>query len=125
MKIESVIKLYCKCLVKNDLKVILSLFSADAIINSPKVKNETAPKFYAHLFKTSRRTKVSVKHIFYELSSNNLFAAWLDYEGITGGKASNICFECVDIFEFDTNNKIKQLTIIWDTYPVRSQLDQM
>jgi pimeloyl-ACP methyl ester carboxylesterase len=34
-------------------------------------------------------------------------------------------FECVDIFRFDENGKIKELTIIYDTSKIRTSFEEM
>lgn len=118
--IEKVIKSYCDCLVKNDFDRIMQLFAAQACIKSPLFSQKNANEFYFDLFKSSTRIKVDIKNLFCDVKEPNVFAAYLDYEGISKNKQYQ--FNCIDIFEFDNSMKIKKLTIIWDTYPMRFEL---
>ena len=115
---NDIIQSYCKALKTNDYQVMISLFSKDAKVFSFFAGEKPAPEFYQNLFKTSRRTKVELKNMFIGLENKPTVAAYLYLEAVRDEKFV-LQFEAVDIFEFNSENKITTLRIIMDTYPLR------
>jgi hypothetical protein len=114
----SIIKTYAQALRDNDYQTINRLFSKKAKIISFLAGEKSPPDFFKNLFENSRRTKVEIKNILFDLDNKKTVAAYIYLEAIWN-KQSTLQFEAVDIFEFDRENKIKALKIILDTYPIR------
>lgn len=117
-RIENVMRIYAQALKDNDFKTMISLFSKDAKVHSFQVGIKSPQDFFQGLFENSSRTKVEIKNIFFDTANRKISAAYIDLEAIWN-KQTTICFEAVDIFEFDQESKIKSLKIILDTYPIR------
>lgn len=115
---SDILQSYCLALLANDYQTMISLFSKNAKVFSFFAGKKSAPEFFQNLFKTSRRTKVELKNIFIEFENKPIVAAYICLESVWNEKAV-LKFECVDIFEFDHENKITTLRIILDTYPLR------
>ncbi|HBL98836.1 TPA: hypothetical protein DDZ86_04300 [Candidatus Dependentiae bacterium] len=122
---NDIIQSYCKALKANDYNVMISLFSKDATVFSFFAGEKSAAEFFQNLFKTSRRTKVELKNMFIGLENKSTVAAYIYLEAVWNEKFA-LQFEAVDIFEFNSENKITTLRIILDTYPLRKlQTDQV
>ena len=115
---NDIIQSYCKALLTNDYPGIISLFAKDAKVFSFIAGEKPAPEFFQNLFKTSRRTKVELKNLFIGLENKPIVAAHIDYKSVRDEKFL-YQLEVVDIFEFNSENKITSLRIILDTYPLR------
>lgn len=108
---KNIIREYCDCLLKNDFDRIMQLFASKAFIKSPFLNGEkNANDFFTELFKTSKRLRVDIKNVFCDIEKDHIFAAYLDYEGIS--KEQQYVRRFIDIFEFDDCSKIKKITII-------------
>ncbi len=118
IRYNDIIQSYCKALKANDCQTMISLFSKDAKVFSFLAGKQPVPQFYQNLFKTSHRTKVEPKNIFVELENKPTVAAYIYLEAVWKEKFM-VQFEAVDIFEFNSENKITTLRIIMDTYPLR------
>jgi hypothetical protein len=116
--LENVIRIYGQALKDNDYQTMNSLFSKDAKVFSFFAGEKSPLDFFQNLFENSHRTKVEIKNILFDLYNKKIAAAYIYLEAIWN-KQSTIKFEAVDIFEFDQENKIKNLKIILDTYPIR------
>jgi len=115
---HDIIQSYCRALKTNDYQTMISLFSKDAKVFSFFTGEKPAAEFFQNLFKTSRRTTVELKNMFIEVDNKPTVAAYIYLEAIWNEKFV-LQFEAVDIFEFDSENKITTLRIILDTYPLR------
>ena len=115
---NNVIQSYCKALKANDYESMISLFSKDAKIFSLLVGEKSAPEFFQNLFKTSKRTNVELKNLFIGSENKPTVAAYIHLESVWNEKFE-LQLDAVDIFEFNSENKITTLRIILDTYPLR------
>lgn len=114
-----VIKLYLEHLEKGEQNELMSLFTSDAVVDSPLSGKVLAKNFYQKLFEDTISSKIILKNIFNSIENPKCAAAHFIYEWVKKDKNS-VKFECVDIFEFSTGtNKIQHLMIIWDTYSFR------
>lgn len=118
MNIREIIEQYLKCLEKSDLGGMLSLFSENALIQSPFLGEIPASDFFPKVFGASRRSQLTLHDILENSMSSERAAAYFRYDW-TLKDGSEISFECVDIFEFDSESKITQLVILYDTHPIR------
>lgn len=121
IKKEEIIKQYLKYLEIACYETIMSLFTDEAIVQSPLYGLIPAKVFYRDLLNDTSSSKITLKDIFLSTMNENTSCACFEYIWtLKDGK--KVTFEVVDIFEFDKTNKIKQLTIIYDTYPIRPSI---
>ena len=115
---RNIIQQYFKGLELGDATLLILLFSENGIVHSPLYGDMHAKNFYNDLFADTTQSSISLLNIFDNSEKSNVFAAHFIYEWMLkdGNKTK---FECVDIFQFDTQSKISELTIIYDTYQVR------
>ena len=111
-KKESAIN-YMNFLEKGNIEGLLSLFTVNGIVDSPVYGVMNAHEFYNKLNNDTANSKLNLKGIFEENSSNNL-AIYFEYKWILKNN-QKVEFDVVDIIEFDTSNKITKLKIIYDT----------
>lgn len=118
---EEIIKQYLKALEAACYETIIDLFSNEAIVKSPLYGIMPASVFYKDLLGDTSSSKITLKNIFLSVTDENTSAAHFEYVWtLRDGK--QVKFEVVDLFDFDQHNKIKQLKIIYDTYPIRPNI---
>ncbi len=116
---EDVVRRYLKALEDSDYRQIISLFTGDAVVKSPLYGVMKAQEFYRMLFMETASSKIKPIHI---CSGKEFAMAYFKYEWTL--ENGSVCeFECVDVFRFSDDGKIRELTIIYDTSPVRNALD--
>ncbi|MBI5228365.1 nuclear transport factor 2 family protein [Candidatus Micrarchaeota archaeon] len=122
MESSAVIKKYLRALEEADSSII-GLFSPNAIVNSPLYGKVNATSFYKDLFKDTTNSKITLMNIF-KGETPTVAASHFRYDWVlkNGSKTS---FECVDVFHFDKNGKISELTIIYDTFKLRGIFEEM
>ncbi|KYK30163.1 MAG: hypothetical protein AYK19_18650 [Theionarchaea archaeon DG-70-1] len=123
MEIEKTLTQYLHALQKGSYEDIIELFAEDAVINSPLYGKVKASHFYEELLKDTQKSEITLLNIFFN-ESRSVGAVHFLYKWIlNNGKITS--FECVDIVEFSDNGKIRQLTIIYDTYGTREGFEKM
>lgn len=138
---EEAIKQYLKSLEIACYETIINLFSDGAMVKSPLYGSMPAAVFYKDLLNDTANSKITLKNIFLSKIDEHTAAAHFEYvwtlrddgaarRSLPSRKArlngdwtlkdgKKVTFEVIDLFDFDPNNKIKQLTIIYDTYLIR------
>jgi len=124
MEIEKTLKLYLQALEKGSYGGITKLFTEDAMVNSPLYGKIKASEFYKELFKDTAKSKITLLNLFTSKNNRNVGAAHFLYEWMLK-EGTPTSFECVDIFKFSDDCKIKYLTIIYDTYKTRQRFEEM
>ncbi len=124
MEIEETIKLYIRALEKGSYEAITKLFTEDAIVTSPLYGKIKASEFYKELFKDTTKSKITLLNIFVSKSNRCIGAGHFRYDWILKDRTPT-SFECVDVFQFANAGKIKQLTIIYDTYKTRQAFEKI
>ncbi len=124
MQIEKTIKSYLNRLEVGSAEEIIKLFSPDSIVHSPLYGETQAKKFYQDLFKDTSKSKITLMNILISQSNPNIAAGHFRYDWILKD-GTPTSFECVDIFRFDKDGKIKELTIIYDTSKIRPAHEKM
>jgi len=114
-EIKRVIKSYLRALENKNYNLIINLFTADGVVESPLYGVVKAVKFYRDLFNDTKSSKITLYQIFKDGNVGSAYFRY-DWELKDGSKFS---FECVDIFYFTADGKIKKLKIIYDTSKVR------
>lgn len=124
MQIEKTIKKYLKGLEVGSAEEIIKLFSPDAVVHSPLYGEISANEFYQDLFKDTSKSKITLINIFESQKNTQIAAGHFRYDWILKD-GTPTSFECVDIFRFAKDGKIKELTIIYDTSKIRTSFQDM
>lgn len=123
MELKETVKKYLSALEKSDYENLISLFAPNAIVHSPLYGEVEANKFYTDLFKDTNKSVISLKDIFMSEDGSkgavNFLYDWTLSDG------SPVSFDCVDIFKFNSDGKIQELTIIYDTSQTRPKFDKL
>ncbi len=123
MNKTTIAKAYIEHLSKADLSALLNLFSEDATVVSPVYGSKNYKEFYTQLFADTNNSSLKTKGIFEDAETGNV-ALYFTYQW-TLKNDSFVEFDVVDILIFDNENKIKELTIIYDTVVSRKLVDQL
>jgi ketosteroid isomerase-like protein len=121
MKIE-IAKRYIELLSSGDLEGVINLFTENGIVESPIYGEMKASNFYKVLKDDTLNSELKLKEIFQNSKTENI-ALYFEYKWtIKTGKI--VQFDVVDIIEFDIENRIKKLKIIYDTVVSRKLIDE-
>ena len=121
-KIE-IAKEYIDYLSGGNVEKIIRLFAKNGKVTSPIYGTLIADKFYKILNDDTVNSQLEIKGIF-EDSDTGKLALYFDYKWtLKTGKI--VVFEVVDIIEFDDQNKIISLTIIYDTVISRKKMEEL
>lgn len=104
---------YIDHLSNGDLTSLLGLFAEDASVVSPVYGTKHCKAFYTELFADTKESQLQVKGIFEDADTGHL-ALYFTYHW-TLKNNSKVSFDVVDILEFDENDNIQKLIIIYDT----------
>jgi ketosteroid isomerase-like protein len=114
---------YIDFLEKGNISELLKLFTEDAIIDSPIYGIKSAADFYNELSNDTTNSELKLKGIFDDKDSINI-ALYFNYKWtMKNGKLVN--FDVVDIIEFNEENQITKLKIIYDTVKSRGMIDEL
>ncbi|MBI5346954.1 MAG: hypothetical protein HZB76_07425 [Chlamydiae bacterium] len=122
--IQEIILSYCTALKENDYQTIIALFAKNSKVYSFLAGVKEPMEFFENLFSTSKRTIVDLRKIFVGLDDPKSVAAYIYLETLWAEKLK-LNVEAVDLFEFDSNNKIKTLRIILDTHPIKKLKERL
>jgi hypothetical protein len=124
MQIEKTIKSYLNGLEVGSADEIMKLFSPNAVVHSPLYGEIQAKRFYQDLFKDTSKSKITLMNIFVSQNNPQIAAGHFRYDWILKD-GTPTSFECVDVFRFAKDGKIKELTIIYDTSKIRTSFEDM
>lgn len=119
MKFQQIVKDYLQGLQSGDISKILSTFEKDAVVNSPLYGRMKADEFYKSLESDTNQSVITLINVLESYENKNTCAGHFKYEW-TLKDGTIFPFICVDIFEMSDDNKIKELTIVYDTAGVRN-----
>lgn len=117
MNRKQVASSYLNHLEKGDIVNLLSLFTANALVDSPLYGMLPASEFYIKLNNDTENSELHLNGIFEDTNSNQL-ALYFTYKWSLKNEMF-VEFDVVDIIEFDAKNKISKLKIIYDTVAAR------
>ncbi|WP_092851674.1 nuclear transport factor 2 family protein [Algibacter pectinivorans] len=120
---QDIAKQYIMHLENGNIEQVVALFNQNGMVDSPLYGIKKADEFYRELNSDTSNSELSLKGIFEENSSNNL-ALYFTYKW-TLKNDKKVEFDVVDIIEFDNQNKINKLKIIYDTVIARKLVDQL
>jgi steroid delta-isomerase len=110
---------YLAALAAGEPASLTSLFANDAVVISPLYGARTAAAYCAALAADTVAAEVTLLRYF--MSPDGVSAAQFLYRW-TLVSGDRIDFECIDLFEFAADGRIKKLTMIYDTHPWRGRL---
>lgn len=120
---KEIAKQYIDFLSKGNVEKIIALFTENGKVHSPIYGELRADKFYETLNDDTINSEIKLKGIFEDSTTKNL-ALYFEYKWtVKSGKIVN--FDVVDIIEFDTQNKISELKIIYDTVVSRRLIEEL
>lgn len=119
---EVVIKSYLHALGLGSYPDVLSLFSENAKIISPLYGIQPASVFYKELLADTNSSRIELLDIFTNTKKRRGAVNFIYHWTMANGTITS--FDCVDIIEFDEQNKITQLKIIYDTVQARIAFEQ-
>jgi len=114
---------YIALLEKGVIEQIIALFSPEGIVQSPLYGSLKASSFYPKLNDDTKSSQLKLRGIFEDVTTGNL-AIYFTYTWILKNN-KKVVFDVVDIVEFDAQNKIKKLKIIYDTVVSRDFVKQL
>ncbi|MEE3650987.1 MULTISPECIES: nuclear transport factor 2 family protein [unclassified Brenneria] len=116
---------YLNALNAGDLQSVLSLFTPDAVVQSPLYGSCKVSDFYYELFNDTSRSDTTLLNVFNTSSSSNTIALHFNYKW-TFANDEVVNFECVDVFRINKDKPVfESITIIYDTAPIRQQFEKM
>ena len=114
---------YLNALATSDLTAVLGLFCPDAIVHSPLYGEQKAVDFYQKLFGDTNNSILT--HLDTLVNLQTQTAALYFYYQWQLASEEEVGFHCVDIIHFDSDVKIRELRIIYDTVASRPAFMQL
>ncbi len=112
---------YVAALESADLERMLSLFTTEARVTSPLAGTHDAQAFYKGLFESTGTSRIRLLETVEDTRSA---AAHLEYDWtLANGKRTR--FECMDLFHFDDDGRIRALKIFYDPSEIRSDYNKV
>lgn len=123
MNFQELIKKYFEGLQSGDSEQLLSVFDENAVVSSPLYGKLPAKQFFSELFKVTTLSKITLLNTLQSNENENTCAGHFRYDW-TMKDGTFVTFECVDIFKVTKENKIEQLSIIYDTFGIRDNFNK-
>jgi len=123
MNRTEIVKEYIAHLENGNIEQVIAMFNPSGMVDSPLYGIKKADKFYLELNSDTSNSELHLKGIFEENDSNNL-ALYFTYKW-TLKNNQKVEFDVVDIIEFDNQNKISKLKIIYDTVIARKLIEEL
>lgn len=120
---KQVIKAYLTHLESGDMEKVVALFHQEGMVDSPLYGIKKADEFYRELNNDTTNSKLTVLGGFEENEANKI-ALYFNYKW-TLKNNQVVEFDVVDIIEFDEQNKISKLKIIYDTVVTRKLVGEL
>jgi len=115
---EEVAQKYLSFLEKGEMHNVIDLFVDEGIVESPLYGTLPATEFYNSLAEDTTSSQLHFDGLFFEKNTNRA-SLLFDYTW-TLKNNKTVEFKVVDVLEFTSENKIKKLSIIYDTVIARS-----
>jgi hypothetical protein len=112
--------LYISLLEAKKTKELLSLFTPDAIIESPVYGATLASKFYDKLFEDTNSSQIVVHGIFEESATKRL-VVYFNYTWVLANKEL-VFFDVIDVMDYNEELKISKIVIIYDAGKARERI---
>ena len=123
MNKKEIARQYISHLENGNVGQVVALFNQNGMVDSPLYGIKKADEFYRELNNDGMNSELHLKGIFEDNESNDL-AIYFTYKW-TLKNNQKVEFDVVDIIEFDNQNKISKLKIIYDTVTSRKLVEQL
>jgi len=125
MNKESIMLSYLDALHRGATEEIIALFAPDGIVESPLYGTVEASRFYREVDSDTSNSEPELKNLFLSHDDSASGAMQFLYRWTMKSRAI-VAFNCIDVFEFEGEPpRIKKLTIVYDTYPVRESFSAL
>jgi hypothetical protein len=115
-----VMERYMKALHAADYPAIVALFAPGGRVVSPFLGDMEAGAFFERLGGASSKNVITPIDLFVSAGDTPRATAFFRYDW-TVNDGTLISFEVMDLFEFEPgSDKIRRLSLIYDTHPIRS-----
>ena len=114
---------YIEFLNTDKILEIIDLFADQGKVHSPIYGVMLAKEFYPMLRSYSKSSELTLDTLFHEPNSSKL-AIYFNYKW-TLKNNKTVKFDVVDILYFNSENKITDLKIIYDTVTARKLIEEM
>jgi hypothetical protein len=104
---------YLSAVEKHNYPEIMALFSPDAQVSHPVLGQKPAAQFFTELEAQVKSDKITKSRFFYELKNPKSAIVYFSDEW-TSVSGKTLTQDFILVFEFDENNLVKQLTVIFD-----------
>ena len=106
---------------QHDYAEVIACFAEDAVVVHPIFGRQPAAGFFESLFAKTTADKLTVKTIFHS-PDNPATAAVLFFDEWSSADGTEFKNDIVLIFDFDRDDRVRKLTVVFDTFPVRGKL---
>ena len=106
---------------RHDYGEVSACFADDAVVVHPIFGRQPAAGFCQTLFAKTSADKLTVKTIFH-CSDNPATAVVLFFDEWRSADGTEFKNDIVLIFDFDQGDRIQNLTVVFDTFPVRGKV---
>jgi SnoaL-like domain len=109
---------YLAALERSDFDSVVALFSPQAVVSSPFLGRLAPRPFYEQVAGVTATSKPEAPELFVSASGSRRAIGYFNY--IWALKSGvQVAFPCADVFEFTREGLICDLSIVYDTEPVR------
>ena len=118
---QTTIQRYLQAVRQHDYGEVIARFADDAVVVHPIFGRQPAAAFFQTLFAKTSADKLTIKTIFH-CSDNPATAAVLFFDEWKSADGTEFRNDMVLIFDFARDERIQELTVVFDTFPVRGKL---
>jgi hypothetical protein len=117
--------LYLGALQMGDLEQIVALFAEDGMVHSPLYGPKAPTEFYEGVFRDTSDVELTLRGVSGGVSvgGGEIVMIWFRFDWTMAG-GTNVPFEAVDVMELNSEGRIANLHIIYDTVNTRPALEQ-
>ncbi len=124
MNIKEITQAYLDALREANLNAVVDLFANKGVVISPIYGTMDARSFYKTLFSDTQNSTLTLLGIFQDVDDTTKMAIHFTYQW-TMVNGSIVSFDVVDVIKLNEQNKITELTIIYDTQDSRPAVSQL
>lgn len=121
VSVQTTIQRYLHAVQQHDYGEVIACFADDAVVVHPIFGRQPAAGFFQTLFAKTSTDKLTVKTIFH-CADNPATAAVLFFDEWRSADGTEFKNDIVLIFDFDRRDRIQNLTVVFDTFPVRGKI---
>ena len=121
MSVQTTIQRYLRAVQHHDYGEVIACFADDAVVVHPIFGRQPAAGFFQTLFAKTSADKLTVKTIFH-CADNPATAAVLFFDEWRSADGTEFKNDIVLIFDFDRDDRVQNLTVVFDTFPVRGKV---